>query len=137
MNKEVKKTVKYLKAVSDPTRFFILKLLQHRAACVCELTAALGLAQPTVSRHLRILEEAEMVKSTRRGLRMDYRLDPEGAPGRAGELVSLVSSWHEDDSGIAELRRRLDEVVEGPRRLPSTDALQGEGLDVDMDEGSA
>lgn len=107
----MKSTMRCLKAVSDLTRFSIIKLLQHRGACVCELTAALGLAQPTVSRHLRILEDAEIVKSSRMGLRMDYRLDLEGAPREVRELISLLEGWHEDDSRIRELRRRLDAIL--------------------------
>ncbi len=50
--------IKVMKALSDPNRVKIVKLLQHREMCVCELQAALGVSQPTVSKHLRLLEDA-------------------------------------------------------------------------------
>ena len=51
--------LKVMRALSDPNRVKIVKMLQHKAMCVCELRAALGVAQPTVSKHLKILEEAQ------------------------------------------------------------------------------
>ncbi|MBW1925950.1 MAG: winged helix-turn-helix transcriptional regulator, partial [Deltaproteobacteria bacterium] len=96
----MKKTSRYLKAIADPTRLKILKLLQHRTSCVCELTSVLGLAQPTVSRHLRVLEDAGFVESERRGLRMDYVLTEDDAPPMVRQLMGLVEEWHEDDQEI-------------------------------------
>jgi len=60
--------IKVMKALSDPSRVKILKMLQHRDMCVCEIQAALGLAQPTISKHLKILEEAGLVGFTKDGL---------------------------------------------------------------------
>ena len=57
-----------MKALTDANRVKIVKLLQHRTMCVCELQGVLGLAQPTVSNHLKIIEEAGMVASTKDGL---------------------------------------------------------------------
>jgi ArsR family transcriptional regulator len=50
--------IKVMKALSDPNRVKMIKMLQRRVMCVCELQGALGLAQSTVSKHLKILEEA-------------------------------------------------------------------------------
>jgi hypothetical protein len=47
-----------MKALADPGRIKIVKMLEARELCVCEIHAALDLAQPTISKHLRILEEA-------------------------------------------------------------------------------
>ena len=57
-----------MKALADANRVKIVKLLQHRTMCVCELQGVLGLAQPTVSKHLKILEEAGLVVSSKDGL---------------------------------------------------------------------
>ncbi len=57
----MKDFVKVMKALSDPNRIRIIKLLQHKVMCVCELQAVLGIAQPTVSKHLKVLEEADLV----------------------------------------------------------------------------
>jgi len=64
----MKDFIKVMKALSDPNRVKILKMLQHKVMCVCELTAALNLAQPTVSSHLKLLEEAGLAHSRREGL---------------------------------------------------------------------
>lgn len=65
-----------LKAVADPYRLEILATLAaaDEEVCVCEFTDALPLNQPTVSHHLRILREAHLVHSERRGTWVYYRL---------------------------------------------------------------
>ena len=57
----MKTFLKVMKALSDPNRVKIIKLLEQKKMCVCELQGAIGIAQPTVSKHLRILEEAGLV----------------------------------------------------------------------------
>jgi len=57
----MKSFIKVMKALSDPNRVKIVKLLQQKIMCVCELKAALGIAQPSVSKHLKILEDAKTV----------------------------------------------------------------------------
>jgi ArsR family transcriptional regulator len=65
------------KALGDPTRIAILNRLAGSAeVCVCEFDS-FGLSQPTISHHLRILREAGLVTSTRRGTWAYYRLVPE------------------------------------------------------------
>jgi ArsR family transcriptional regulator len=66
-----------LKAVADPTRLQLLSLVGAAGdgeACVCDLTAPLGLTQPTVSHHLKILVEAGLLVRSRRGSWAFYRL---------------------------------------------------------------
>jgi ArsR family transcriptional regulator len=66
------------KALADPTRVAIANRLSGtESVCVCDLTAAFELTQPTVSHHLRILREAGLVESERRGTWAYYRLVPE------------------------------------------------------------
>jgi ArsR family transcriptional regulator, arsenate/arsenite/antimonite-responsive transcriptional repressor len=65
------------KALSEPARVAIVNRLASRGeACVCELVEVLGLAQPTVSHHLRVLREAGLIEHERRGTWMYYRLVP-------------------------------------------------------------
>ncbi|NLJ29520.1 MAG: winged helix-turn-helix transcriptional regulator, partial [Deltaproteobacteria bacterium] len=47
----MKDFIKVMKALSDPNRVKILKILQHKTLCVCEIQKVLGIAQPTVSNH--------------------------------------------------------------------------------------
>lgn len=69
-----------LKAVADPARIRLLSLIQDQPdgeACVCHLTEPLGLGQPTVSHHLKILSDAGFLTSDRRGKWVYYRVVPE------------------------------------------------------------
>jgi ArsR family transcriptional regulator, arsenate/arsenite/antimonite-responsive transcriptional repressor len=66
------------KALADPTRVAIVnRLTMAEALCVCDLTAAFELSQPTISHHLRILREAGIVEAERRGTWAYYRLAPD------------------------------------------------------------
>jgi ArsR family transcriptional regulator, arsenate/arsenite/antimonite-responsive transcriptional repressor len=77
------------KALADRHRVRILNLLSGAddAVCVCKLMPVLGLAQPTVSYHLKLLTDAGLLEWERRG-RFSYYWIAEGALGRLGELVS-------------------------------------------------
>lgn len=76
------------KALADRNRVKILNLLASAdgAVCVCTLIPALGLAQPTVSYHLRLLVEAGLLERERRGRFAYYRI-VDGALERVGDLV--------------------------------------------------
>ncbi|MDP8910973.1 MAG: metalloregulator ArsR/SmtB family transcription factor [Actinomycetota bacterium] len=66
------------KALADPTRVAIVnRLAASDEVCVCELTEAFELSQPTISHHLRLLREAGLVQSSRRGTWAYYRLVPD------------------------------------------------------------
>jgi ArsR family transcriptional regulator len=66
------------KALADPTRVAIINALSAAdEVCVCNLTDAFELSQPTISHHLKILRDAGLVESTRRGTWAYYRLVPE------------------------------------------------------------
>ena len=65
------------KALADPTRVAIVNRLAVAECCVCDLNAAFDLSQPTISHHLRVLREAGLVESSRRGTWAYYRLVPD------------------------------------------------------------
>ncbi len=66
-----------LRALGDPTRLAIAAMLAREdgALCVCHLEARLPLSQPTISHHLRVLREAALVASEKRGTWVYYTLD--------------------------------------------------------------
>jgi DNA-binding transcriptional ArsR family regulator len=76
--------IRVMKALSDPNRVKLLKMLQEREMCVCELQAALRLAQPTVSKHLKILEEAGLVNRKKDGLWAAAALTRQAFWGKSG-----------------------------------------------------
>jgi ArsR family transcriptional regulator, arsenate/arsenite/antimonite-responsive transcriptional repressor len=68
-----------LKAVADPARLRLLSLVaahEGGEACVCDLTAPVGLTQPTVSHHLKVLVDAGLLSRDKRGVWAYYRLVP-------------------------------------------------------------
>jgi len=60
----VKDFVRIMKALSEPNRVKILKILQRRNLCVCGIQAILDIAQPTVSSHHKVLQDAQLNKAT-------------------------------------------------------------------------
>ena len=63
------------KALSDPARLRLLSLMAERGeVCACELVKPLGVSQPTVSHHLRVLYEAGLVSKERRGRWIYYEV---------------------------------------------------------------
>jgi len=65
---------RFFKALSDPTRLKIIKLLAEREMCVCEVMAALDLTQPNASHHLNLLEREGIAKKRREGKWILYKL---------------------------------------------------------------
>jgi ArsR family transcriptional regulator len=108
----MKEFIKVTKALSDPNRVKLLKLLQKREMCVCEIRAALGIAQPTVSKHLKSLENAGLVKRKKEGLWVNYSLTDGGRSPYAASLLGNLKHWLEDDPEV----RVLFERSEGLRR---------------------
>ncbi len=77
------------KALADPTRVAIVNRLAGAGeVCVCAFVDELGLSQPTVSHHLKILREAGLVEATRRGTWAYYRLLPEAIEQLAATLAA-------------------------------------------------
>jgi ArsR family transcriptional regulator, arsenate/arsenite/antimonite-responsive transcriptional repressor len=103
----MKNFIKIMKALSDSNRVKIIKLLQHKTMCVCELKAALGIAQPTVSKHLKILEDATLVCSKKEGLWVNYSISDGRASPYAASLLGNLRHWLDDDPEIAELAKRI------------------------------
>ena len=81
-------TAYLLKAVADPVRLQLLSLIRSskgQEACVCDLTPAVGLCQPTVSHHLKVLTEAGLVTRERRGTWAWFQL----VPSRLDDLAAI------------------------------------------------
>ena len=102
--------IKVMKALSDPNRVKMIKMLQRRVMCVCELQGALGLAQSTVSKHLKILEEAGMITYSKDGLWVNYRLADGAKNQYVASLLGNLRHWFEDDPEVEALLDRLPEI---------------------------
>jgi ArsR family transcriptional regulator len=88
---DVEELTALLKAVADPARLQILHMLRAAAApvCVCDLTAALDIGQPTVSHHLARLKDVGLVTSRKHGVWAYYALST-NLPADAAAIVALI-----------------------------------------------
>ena len=103
----MKSFVKVMKALSDPNRVKIIKLLQQKMMCVCELRGALKIAQPTVSKHLKILEEAGLVEYAKDGLWVNYFLADGKSNPYAASVLGNLRHWLDEDPEINELVKKV------------------------------
>ena len=99
--------IKVMKALSDPNRIKIIKMLQQQVMCVCEIQAAVNIAQPTASKHLKILEDAGLVTCTKDGLWVNYALGSGGKSPYAATLLGNLRHWLTDDPDI----KKLEEIL--------------------------
>jgi len=89
----VETALEVFKALSNPVRWNILRLLKQRPFCVNALTYRLNVSQPAVSQHLKVLEYAGLVRGTKTGLQVHYCLIPE----RLDECIGLLRDLKGDD----------------------------------------
>jgi ArsR family transcriptional regulator, arsenate/arsenite/antimonite-responsive transcriptional repressor len=85
--REAERLAALAKALGDPIRLQLVDVLRKHAGkvCVCELVPLFELSQPTVSHHLKVLREASIVSSERRGLWAYYYVNP--------EAVEELAAW--------------------------------------------
>ncbi|HTZ44375.1 MAG TPA: metalloregulator ArsR/SmtB family transcription factor [Jatrophihabitans sp.] len=79
-----------LKAMADPVRLRLLSLIASHAggeACVCDLTDAFSLSQPTISHHLKVLHEAGLLDREKRGIWVYYRARTDALSGLAALIA--------------------------------------------------
>lgn len=105
------------KAVADPSRARILKLLERGELCVCQITTVLNLAPATISKHLAALKTAGLVQQRRDGKWVYYRLAEREFNAYAGAFLALVRAALADDPTIAEDCRVLALVNAVPLRV--------------------
>ena len=88
---EQERLVAAFKALADPTRLEILRLVAAQAGpvCVCDIVDRFDLAQPTISHHLKVLREAGWLAASKVGIWAFYALDP-GGPAALAEAAALL-----------------------------------------------
>ena len=100
-----------MKALSDPNRVRVLKLLQEGELCVCEIQKVLGLAQSTVSKHMKLLEDAGMVEKKRDGTWMLYSLADGSENEYAATMLDKVGEWLKDDKELKKMHTILPDAA--------------------------
>ncbi|GAB4379350.1 MAG: hypothetical protein Kow0042_28640 [Calditrichia bacterium] len=107
---KMRQLIKIFKALSDSNRLRILKMLEVRPLCVCEIREILDLAISTVSKHLAILRDAGFILDTKDGKWVNYKLNVEGHEEYIQELLPLIKKWIPDDQTIQQDRLKVQEV---------------------------
>lgn len=106
----MKPLIRAMKALSDPNRIKIVKMLEKKELCVCEITALLGLAQSTVSKHLKLLEDAGFVEFSRAGAWVNYRLADGRESPYAAVLLHNMKGWLNEEATVQDMLTQLPHV---------------------------
>jgi ArsR family transcriptional regulator len=106
----VKEFITVMKALRDPNRVRIIKMLQHGELCVCEIQATLEISQPTVSKHVKMLEEAGLLSSRKDGLWVHYSLTDGGKSPYASALLGNLKYWLNESPEISEIAKKLPDI---------------------------
>jgi ArsR family transcriptional regulator len=102
--------IRVMKALSDPNRIKIIKMLQHKTMCVCEMQSALQISQPAVSKHLKLLEDAGLVGFRKDGLWVNYHLADGRSSPYVANILGNLKHWLEGDQQITALLERLPTI---------------------------
>jgi DNA-binding transcriptional ArsR family regulator len=92
VRRDERQTTKFFKALSDGTRQEILRLLENDQRTVGEIVGNFNLSQPTISRHLSVLKEADLVVDQRQGQNVIYRLNHEALSTSMREFFGQFQS---------------------------------------------
>ena len=101
------------RALADPMRIAIMRLLLMREYCVCELEAVLQEPQYKVSRHLTVLKQAGLVREWREGTWIHHEIAPSLSPAWSKALLQLREAWDATPT-ILEILTRVAQQVTRP-----------------------
>ncbi|HIJ38400.1 MAG TPA: winged helix-turn-helix transcriptional regulator [Rhodospirillaceae bacterium] len=125
------------KAVADPSRARILKLLECGELCVCQITTLMDLAPATISKHLSALKAAGLIQQRREGKWVYYRLAERAFNAYAQPFLRLVHSVLNDDPTVLEDRRILTLVNAVPVQVLCDQGRVALGPNVQARESTA
>lgn len=106
----IEEKTKIFKSLSDPNRLRILKMLQTKSLCVCEITDILQLATSTVSKHLSILKAAGFIIEEKDGKWVNYLINPRPSDARISSIISTLDFWISDEKIITTDKQRVQKV---------------------------
>jgi ArsR family transcriptional regulator, arsenate/arsenite/antimonite-responsive transcriptional repressor len=106
----MRQIIKIFKALSDSNRLRIIKMLEIRPLCVCEITEVLQLANSTVSKHLSILREADLILDDKDGKWVNYSLNTKLADDMKKQILSLLKDGLPNDDVISKDGQKVQSV---------------------------
>lgn len=102
--------VEIFKALSDTNRIRIMKMLEIRPLCVCEITEVLQLATSTVSKHLSILRSADLISDKKEGRWVNYALNRSTRNPYCKKLLPILRNWLPDDATVLKDAEKVKSV---------------------------
>lgn len=99
--------IRFFKALSDPTRLKILKLLTVDEWCVCELAGIMNLSSACISQHIQKLKIAEVLTERRQGQWVYYSADRRALDSRLREFADFLNSTLEDTPDLTQELERI------------------------------
>jgi len=107
---DLKNITKSLKALADENRIRILNLLyRKKELCVCEIREVIGLSQPTVSSHLKLLENSSLVTYSKEGKWVNYRINTD-LNAEIRKILNSIFKVAEIDKKIKEDGMKIDKI---------------------------
>ncbi|MFH2068173.1 MAG: metalloregulator ArsR/SmtB family transcription factor [Candidatus Omnitrophota bacterium] len=107
IDKPLKELTVIFKALADRNRIRIIKILQKRPLCVCEIREVLGISQPAVSRHLNILNNAGLIEDEKDGIWTNCRLPRFFENKHVSTILKYFQTCGEEDDLIISDRRKV------------------------------
>ena len=102
--------VNVFKALSDPNRIRILKMLVGREQCMCEVREVLNLSNSTVSKHLTILRDAGLLLDSKDGKWVNFRINDKSEHRFIRSVITLIQDSFDDDDVVKEDLKKVRRV---------------------------
>jgi len=110
-NDNFKSVLSITRAMADEQRLRVLLALAKKPLCLCQIAELFGLAASTMSKHMSILQQAELVSGCKKGRWMHFALANNGSGKAVEQVLAWAAQSLEGDERIAADRKRLREVL--------------------------
>jgi len=101
---------KIFRSLSDFNRLRILKALQSKILCVCEIKELLNLANSTVSQHLKVLKQSDFIVERKNGKWVEYMINQHPRDKRVSAILSSLDYWIDDEDTIISDKLKIKDL---------------------------
>ena len=101
---------KIFKALADRSRLKVIAALGEGELCVCQITELLSFSQPTVSRHISVLQQAGLVESEKRDRWVFYRLADEDVSDEVQKTLGFLKELFEDSEKYLQIKKQITDI---------------------------
>lgn len=119
-----KNIFKAFKALGEPTRLRIIKMLSIQSMCVCELSAVLDMTQPRVSQHLKILKETGLVNESKEGYWVYHSLNRESLHRLWNQFLAFLDADLRNLEGYEEELQKLSGLESNEKVIATKERIK-------------